>query len=311
MKELLAIFIYPGLLFAILLGGFMEGFRRKIKARMQLRQGPPILQPFYDIGKLLFKQVIKTKEVSGFIYYFIPFIGIISLMLAFSLFPLPFNYQRNMSAFKSSFDMIIILYLWEVPLISQILFGYGTRSPYGFLGASRMVQMFFSYNIPLLIILTSIAFMVNPIPSFNLMTIAKTTWSGSDVLIKILTLPIFLICMQAEIKLNPFSIANAETEILEGIMVEASGLVLLMFEVMHYLELAAVAFLFAILYLPVLLVPPMVGLVIIILSSFMLTFIMTYFEAATARLRLAQVSSFYFKVVIPASVVMLLLSYLI
>lgn len=303
-------FIYPGLLFAILLGGCMEGFRRKVKARMQLRQGPPLLQPFYDIGKLLSKQIVKPKGISNFLYYFIPFIGIISLLLAFVSFPLPFHYQKDMHTIKTSFDMIIILYLLEIPLISQILFGYATRSPYGLVGSSRAVQMLFYYNIPLLIIITAIAFLAKPIPSFNLMTIAKTTWSGTDMLIKILTLPIFLMCMQAEVKLNPFSISNAETEILEGPIVEASGLVLFMFEIMHYLELTAVALLFSMLYLPVLLVPPTVSLLMIILSSFLLVFLMTFFETITARLRLAQFTAIYFKVLFPLSVVVLLLSYL-
>ena len=37
---------------APLLGGILEGWDRRITARMQARRGPPILQPFYDVLKL-------------------------------------------------------------------------------------------------------------------------------------------------------------------------------------------------------------------------------------------------------------------
>ena len=34
-------------------GGLLQGVDRKATARMQGRQGPPLLQSFYDVGKLL------------------------------------------------------------------------------------------------------------------------------------------------------------------------------------------------------------------------------------------------------------------
>ena len=44
------------LVLAPLLGGLLSGTDRLIAARMQGRQGPPIIQPFYDVNKLLHKQ---------------------------------------------------------------------------------------------------------------------------------------------------------------------------------------------------------------------------------------------------------------
>ena len=45
--------VFPGLLFAAVIGGFLSWFDRKITARVQFRKGPPLLQPFYDFFKLL------------------------------------------------------------------------------------------------------------------------------------------------------------------------------------------------------------------------------------------------------------------
>ena len=50
------------LVFAPLVGGLLEGLDRKISARMQGRIGPPILQPFYDVRKLMNKQTIVVNK---------------------------------------------------------------------------------------------------------------------------------------------------------------------------------------------------------------------------------------------------------
>ena len=47
-------------LFAPLIGGLIDGIGRKISARMQRRVGPPLIQPFYDLGKLLHKDPIHV-----------------------------------------------------------------------------------------------------------------------------------------------------------------------------------------------------------------------------------------------------------
>ncbi len=54
-------------LLAPFIGGFLEGIDRKISARMQRRVGPPILQPFYDVIKLLKKQVIVVDKSQTFL----------------------------------------------------------------------------------------------------------------------------------------------------------------------------------------------------------------------------------------------------
>ena len=53
------------LFLAPLVGGLLSGLDRKISARMQGRIGPSILQPFYDVAKLLSKQfiVVNTAQI--------------------------------------------------------------------------------------------------------------------------------------------------------------------------------------------------------------------------------------------------------
>ena len=55
------------LILAPILGGLLSGLDRKISARMQGRIGPSILQPFYDVQKLLSKQFIVVNYAQIFL----------------------------------------------------------------------------------------------------------------------------------------------------------------------------------------------------------------------------------------------------
>ena len=57
------ILVVLAVLVAPLLGGLISGLDRKITARVQGRIGPPILQPFYDVLKLLGKEALAVNRV--------------------------------------------------------------------------------------------------------------------------------------------------------------------------------------------------------------------------------------------------------
>ena len=70
MKIVLSIAAY--IIFAPVLGGLMSGVDRKITARMQGRQGPPIFQAFYDVIKLMKKETVYVNHVQ--IFYLLIFL---------------------------------------------------------------------------------------------------------------------------------------------------------------------------------------------------------------------------------------------
>ena len=61
MSSFISVILY--LVLAPFVGGLLEGADRIITARMQGRVGPPLLQPFYDLGKLFSKQMIAVNNV--------------------------------------------------------------------------------------------------------------------------------------------------------------------------------------------------------------------------------------------------------
>jgi ech hydrogenase subunit B len=54
-----------GLILAPLLGGLVAGVDRVVTARLQSRMGPPLLQPFYDVGKLWSKVIAPASHWQG------------------------------------------------------------------------------------------------------------------------------------------------------------------------------------------------------------------------------------------------------
>ena len=55
---------------APLTGGLLTGLDRIITARMQSRIGPPILQPFYDVGKLFSKENLVVRKAQNLFIIF-------------------------------------------------------------------------------------------------------------------------------------------------------------------------------------------------------------------------------------------------
>ena len=64
MNQTIAVICY--IILAPIIGGLLEGLDRKVSARMQRRVGPPLLQPFYDVIKLMKKQVIVVSPAQTF-----------------------------------------------------------------------------------------------------------------------------------------------------------------------------------------------------------------------------------------------------
>ena len=83
--------IYPGFLFAAVIGAFLSWFDRKITARVQFRKGPPLLQPFYDFFKLLLvKETILPARGAKGVFLAAPVFAVFGATMAgvFILLPL-------------------------------------------------------------------------------------------------------------------------------------------------------------------------------------------------------------------------------
>ncbi|HEX2987298.1 MAG TPA: NADH-quinone oxidoreductase subunit H [Chloroflexota bacterium] len=104
-----------------------------------------------------------------------------------------------------------------------------------------------------------------------------------------------LLCIPVKLRLNPFSIPNAEQEIYAGPTTEYDGRSLAIWELAHGLEWVALTGLAITLGLPVHPTNWIVGVALFVVLSMLLVLILTTLAAATARLKVTQASRVYWK----------------
>ena len=237
-----------------LLGLVYKGFNRKLAAHMQGRIGPPLRQPFYDVGKLMIKENIVPDHAIKWLFNGMPVVALAAV--ATILFYLPLGGFPPL--FSGYGDLILILYLLAVPALAMIIGGFAAGSPYATVGAQREMVMLMSYEFPLAITLVSLAWRLATIlpgaQTFSLGVLAAHPLWGLVGPLGIIGLALLLISLlvvtPAELSKIPFDIPEAETEIAGGILAEYSGRNLAMFYLADAIKMVVMATLVVELFVP-------------------------------------------------------------
>ena len=234
-ETLFYFFIYPGLLFAGVVGGLLAWFDRKITARVQFRKGPPVLQPFYDFLKLLLvKETILPARGAKVTFLITPVLGLFGATTAavFILLPL-FNIHIGFEG-----DVMVIFYLLTIPSLTYIIGALASGNPLASVGASREIKLIISYELTFLLFFAAIILKADQTMRMSeiiQMQVQASPFIGS--LSGILLFIVGVFCIQAKLGLVPFDIAEAETELGEGSFIEYSGTVYAMVKLTKYIML--------------------------------------------------------------------------
>lgn len=190
------------ILLAPFIGGLVYGIDRIVKARMQRRIGPPLLQPFYDFLKLADKRQMMVHSTHAFL----GIMHFVSLWFALAVLLL-------------GGDLILVIFLHLLSTSLLILAGYSTRSIFSHLGANRMAISVLAYE-PVLIIIAVSIFMLNG--SFD----TAVVFASNDPLLYKMPLAFvaLLLILPIKLKKSPFDVAEAHQEITGGVELEYSGL---------------------------------------------------------------------------------------
>ena len=238
-----------------------RGVDRKLVAHMQGRVGPPVIQPFRDVQKLLMKENIIPDGAISWLFTAAPFVCLITSALLLLYIPL-FGQEALLGGYG---DAILIIYLLILPSLALVLAGFASSSPYATVGAQREMVIMMSYELPLAITVVSLAWRIghaadNP---FMFSTIAGTPiWSlvgPLGIIGSLILLFALLVVTTGEAGKVPFDIAEAETEIAGGLLVEYSGRNLCLFYLADIIKTFALASLVVALFIPYNL-SPLVGI---------------------------------------------------
>lgn len=188
-------------LFAPLAGGLLYGFERIVRARMQNRQGPPLLQPFYDMFKLLDKvpSIIHPAHALLAIVHFVSLWAVVGMLI-----------------YGGHLLYIIFLHLFSSILL--VVAGFSVRSIYSHIGANRELMSIIAYE-PILILVACGFYLLNG--SFH------TSHIRADEAHLVMLLPLFVAFIFAsliKLKKSPFDAAEAHQEIVGGVEIEYGGI---------------------------------------------------------------------------------------
>jgi NADH-quinone oxidoreductase subunit H len=236
-RDVFIYLVFPGFIFTAGAGMLASWLDRKLTARVQWRVGPPWYQSFADVVKLLNKEIIVPRGSSRFAFVASPLIGFAGVVLLSSIVgSICYDPGRTFVG-----DLIVIVYLLMLPSLSLILGGAASRNPLASLGMSREMKLMIAYELPF--ILAVVAAVVKGGVTIRLGDVVAVQrlhgaflWYPSGILAFIAA----LFCMQAKLGFVPFDVAEAETEINGGPIIEYSGGLLALFKLMKMMLMITV-----------------------------------------------------------------------
>jgi formate hydrogenlyase subunit 4 len=124
------------MLLVLLLAPLLTGFVRKVKARLLRRKGPPLIQPYRDLVRLMRKEVVLADSAS-WLFRVIPYLIFAATWVAASLVPT----FRTGLLFSWSADLIAIIALLGSARFFLALAGLDVGTSFGGIGSSREVMI--------------------------------------------------------------------------------------------------------------------------------------------------------------------------
>jgi ech hydrogenase subunit B len=211
---LIVIFV---LFVAPIIGCIAAGIDRKITARLQGRVGPPLLQPYYDVKKLLSKDnMVVNKSQNFYVVVYLVFIILSLLMLMFKQ------------------DFLMIIFVYTVASIALIVGGMSTGSPYARIGSSREIMAVLSYE-PVLILYALAIYLLTG--TFKLSAVLEA--SSPLLMYTPLIFLAMIVVLNIKLKKSPFDYSTSHhghQELIKGMLTEYSGPGFATIEIAHFYE---------------------------------------------------------------------------
>ncbi len=220
-----------------------QGVLRKVTARIQSRQGPPLFQPYFDLLKLLGKEDIESGEMPG-MQRFAAYLSLASALTVACLVPMGFAPPMQDAA-----DIYLLIYLLTLCGVCTLLAGLAAGSTYSLVGISREMMSMIALE-PLFAIALIIgamhtgSFRLDAVLHGSVYNVGAVPWSG------LVMLAVMLLSFQAFVQRVPFDISEAETELMEGPLMEYSGPKLALFKYAQMVKLVIYSALFIGLFMP-------------------------------------------------------------
>src|ERR1700738_713130 len=218
---------------------------RKVIGWIQARKGPNRIggllipglgQPFADVIKLVFTEIIIPSDANGFLFRLAPFLSLVPALAIWAVIPFsPEHAFANIDA-----GLLYVLALTSMGVYGVILAGWAANSKYAFLGAMRSAAQIVAYEIAMGFAMVGVLMASG---SLNIGDIIRAQhglfgWNWTWLFPLML---VYFISGVAETNRAPFDVAEGESEIVAGFHVDYSGMAFALFFIAEYVNMILIS----------------------------------------------------------------------
>jgi NADH-quinone oxidoreductase subunit H len=293
---------------------YMTYAERKIMAAMQMRVGPNVvgpfglLQPFADAAKMLMKETIIPSGANRALFIFAPMLTFILAMMAWAVIPV----NEGWAIADINVGILYLFAISSLGVYGIIIAGWASNSKYAFLGALRSAAQMVSYEVSMGFVIVTVLICVGSLNLTAIVMAQKTVWFFIPLFPMFI---IFFISTLAETNRPPFDLAEGESELVAGFMVEYSAMTYALFFLGEYANMFLMSAMTTTLFLGGWLAPVDIapfnwvpGPLWFILKVCLCMFTFVWVRATFPRYRYDQLMRLGWKVFLPISLVWLVLT---
>jgi formate hydrogenlyase subunit 4 len=280
----------------LMLAPGLTGLVRVIKARLLGRRGPPLVQPYLDLLRLLKKEVVLADNAS-WLFRTTPYLVFTAIWLAAALVP---TFSTAL-ALTATADLIALVALLASARFFLALAGMDVGTSFGGLGSSREMMIAALAEPAMLMVIFSVAILVR---TTSLSLIVDFMLSGGVGLRVSLALALISLLMVAIAENGRVPIDNPATHleltmVHEAMVLEYSGRHLALIEAAGMMKLVLYMALIACIFLPWGIAAPndgpvelLIGLLTFVLKLAAGAVLLAVFETGIAKMRVFRYGEF-------------------
>ncbi len=285
---------------------------RKIMGWIQARIGPNRVGPYglaqtiADALKLLAKEDIMPAMADKWPFIIAPIIVFVPAYMVYLV--IPFGKGGSWVAQDLSIGVLYISAILSIPIIGIITAGWASNNKWSLLGSFRAAAQLVSYEVPLALAMIPPVMLAGSMSLQGIVHAQQGVWFGIFpkwfLATQILGFAIYMMAALAESNLIPFDIMEAESELVAGFNTEYSGMKFALFFLAEFAGMFTVSAIAATLFLggwlpihPALsFIPPVFWF---LGKTLVLIFVLMWIRSTLPRVRVDQLMSFGWKVLIP------------
>jgi NADH-quinone oxidoreductase subunit H len=289
---------------------------RKIMGWIQARIGPNrtgyegLAQTAADALKLLVKEDIIPHFADKWPFTIAPIIVFVPAYMAYLV--IPFGKGNGWIVQDLNIGVFYLVAVLSIPIIGIITAGWASNNKWSLIGAFRAAAQMISYEIPLVLAMIPPVMLAGTMSLQGIVNAQDGVWGGVIpkwfIVSQLLGFVIYIIASLAESNLTPFDIMEAESELVAGFNTEYSGMKFALFFLAEFAGTFTVSAIATTLFLggwlpihPSLsFIPPVFWF---LGKSFFLVFVLMWVRSTLPRVRIDQLMTLGWKVLIPLALI--------